>query len=298
MIPNMPQPGLRRVRFFPMVKIITDTTAVLPAQVAQQYDIPIISQLIHFGDEEFQEGIDISTDEFMRRLTTSKQLPKTAAPLPESFVREFARLVPLGQPILCIHPSADVSGTVRSALLAKSEFPGADIRVIDTRSIGSPLGTLVELAAGWAAAGESADAIVTRLASLTRRNRLYFLVATLEFLARGGRIGGASALLGSVLQVKPILEFKDGKVEVLERERTTRRALARLKELVTSQAAPGGQAHVTIMHAGVPEAGQALAADLQTLLRLNQPPLVSAVPPAIVTHGGPGILGVGFFAPE
>lgn len=279
-----------------MVKIITDTTAVLAPDIAGRHDIPVIPQIIHLGDESFQEGIDIDIPTFMQRLTSSKATPKTSAPPPELFIEAFQRLAPAGEPILCIHPSAEVSGTVRSATIAKGEFPGSDIRIIDTRTIGSPLGTMVELAAAWAATGESADVIVSKLNGYIKRCRLFFLVATLEYLQRGGRIGGAAALVGTVLQIKPILEVRDGKVEPLERERTHRRALARMKELVIEQAAPSDDALISVMHAGAPDEGQALAEDLQAQLRLSKTPPVVAVPPAIVTHGGPGILGVGFFA--
>jgi DegV family protein with EDD domain len=278
-----------------MVRIITDTTAVLSPEVARKHGIPVIPQIIHFGQEEYQDGVDIDTATFMQRLTASKTLPKTAAPPPSLFVAEFQRLAKPGDTILCIHPSAEVSGTVRSATIAKAEFPGADIRVIDTRFVGSPLGTMVELAAEWAAAGRSADAIVERLADLTRRCRLYFMVPTLEYLAKGGRIGGAAALVGTVLQIKPILEFKDGRVDVLERERTYKRALARLKEMAVEQAAPGEDSRVTVMQAGVPEEGLALAEDLRARMGLARTPPVAVMPPSVVTQGGPGILGVAFF---
>jgi DegV family protein with EDD domain len=179
-------------------------------------------------------------------------------------------------------------------MMAAKEFPGADIRVIDTRLVASPLGTLVQLSAEWAAAGLDADTIQTRLNEMIPRGHIYFLVATLEYLAKGGRIGGAAALVGSVLQIKPILTFRDGKVDLLERERTHKRALERLKELVTSQIPEGKESYLTVLHAGVPEQGQALADDLRVRLKL-QNITIHNMPPAIITHGGPGILGVAFF---
>jgi len=276
-----------------MVKIITDTTASLPAETARRYNIPVIPQVIIFGTDSYLEGVEIDKPTFMQRLKTSRELPKTAAPPPELFVKEFERLVPEGEPILCIHPSSEVSGTVRAATVAARDFPDADIRVIDTRFIASPLATMVMLAAEWAEAGDDADTIEERLRDLMSRCRLYFLVATLEYLAKGGRIGGAAALLGSVLQVKPILIFRDGQVNQFERERTQKRAVARLKELVLEQIPRDGH-HLTVMHADVPDQGQALADDLGAQLGLSNVPIFD-VPPAIVTHAGPGILGVGFF---
>jgi DegV family protein with EDD domain len=277
-----------------MVQIITDTTACLSPEVAHRYQIPVIPQVIHFGTESFYEGVEIDIPTFMTRLKNTSELPKTAAPPPELFIEEFKRLVPLGEPILCIHPSDDISGTVRSALTAVQDFPGADIRVIDTRIVASPLGTMVELAAGWAAQGVDADTIEIRLRDMSRRCRLYFLVATLDYLQRGGRIGGAQALLGSILQIKPILQLHEGHVDRYESERTHRRALERLKQIVVEQAPREGLAFLTVLHAGVFEEGQALADDLSK--RLNQPVVpVIDMPPAIVTHAGPGILGAGFF---
>ncbi|GAB4545264.1 MAG: DegV family protein [Anaerolineae bacterium] len=277
-----------------MVKIITDTTSGLPAEIAERYNIAVIPQVIIFGTDSYLEGVEIDKSTFMQRLKTSRELPKTAAPPPELFVREFARLVPEGEPVLCIHPSQEVSGTVRSATVAARDFPEADIRVIDTRFIAGPLATMVSLAAEWAEAGYDADLIEGRLRDLIGRCRLYFMVATLEYLARGGRIGGAAALLGSVLQVKPILTFEDGRVNQFERERTHKRAVARLKELVLEQIARDGNGHLSVVHADVPDQGQTLADDLAAQLGLSHVPVYD-VPPAIVTHAGPGVLGVGFF---
>jgi DegV family protein with EDD domain len=277
-----------------MVRIITDTTSCLHPAIARRYNIPVIPQVINFGEESYLEGVDIDISTFMEKLRTSPKLPKTAAPPPELFAREFERLVPTGETILCIHPSIEVSGTVRSAQVAALDFPEADIRVIDTRFIASPLGVLVEQAAQWAEQGISADEIESCLQKMIDRGRIYFLVSTLEFLVKGGRIGGASALLGSLLQIKPILTFRDGRVNQFVKARTMRNALTRLKDLVADEIARDGQGFLSVMHAGVPEQGQALADELAARLELPCVPVFD-MPPAIVTHGGPGILGVGFF---
>jgi len=280
-----------------MVKIVTDTTAGLPRDVAERYDIPVIPQVVSFGADSFLEGIDLDNAGFMARLRAARELPKTAAPPVRLFVEAFERLVPLGEPILCIHPSSEVSGTVRSATVAAAEFPDADIRIVDTRVVGSPMATMVELAARWTAEGVEADAVVRHLESLIRRCRIYFLVATLEYLAKGGRIGSASALLGTVLRVKPILTMRAGQVAPHDRQRTHARAVARLKELVAEELPPGDAGHLSVMHAGVPDEAAALAADLRARHGLGAVPILD-VPPAIVTHGGPGILAVAFFVAD
>ncbi len=280
-----------------MVKIITDTTAGLPAEVAARYAISVIPQVVTFGSDSFLEGVEIDNATFMLRLRTSRELPKTAAPPPELFVNEFRRILRPGDTVFCIHPSCEVSGTVRSAEVAAQEFPGADIRVIDTRTIASPLGTMVQRAAEWAAAGQGAEAIAASLRDLMARCRIYFLVPTLEFLARGGRIGGATALMGGILQVKPILTFRDGRVDQFAKVRTQSKALGYLRQLVLEQCPHDGSGDLAVMHAGVPDQALALADDLRAALGLPAalPIPILDLPPAIVTHAGPGVLAVGFF---
>ncbi|NLG50763.1 MAG: DegV family protein [Chloroflexi bacterium] len=281
-----------------MVRIVTDTTAALPADFVQRYDIPVLPQVVNFGVESYLEGVDLDMQTFMDKLTSSRELPKTAAPPPELFVEVFRKLVPTGEPILCLHPSTELSGTVRSATLAKAEFPDADIRVIDTRLIAGGLATLVKLAARWAEAGTDADTIERRICELVPRCRIYFVVQTLEYLARGGRIGGASALLGSLLQVKPILMLHDGRVEALERVRTRQRALARMEELILADYPRHEDGHVCVMHAGAEAEGRALAERLGGQLGVKDVPLYY-MPPAIATHAGPGVLATAFFvAPD
>lgn len=278
-----------------MIHIITDSTAGLPADLAQRYDIPVIPQVIVFGDESYLEGIEIDQAAFLQRLRAAKTLPTTAAPPPGLFEDIFRTRAAPGDTFLCIHPSAEISGTVRSALIAAADFPDLDIRVIDTRTIAGPLATLALLAAQWAQEGVDADAIVGRVQAMIPRAQLYFLVDTLEYLQKGGRIGGAAALIGSVLQVKPILELRAGQVEPLERERTRRKALERLQELTRAQAPRGPESHLSVLHAGAADAARTLAANLGRDLAIPEV-MIMELTPAIVTHAGPGVLGVGFFA--
>lgn len=282
-----------------MVKIIGDTTSSLPASLAQRYDIPIIPQVINFGEASYLEGVDIDHDTFMRKLRMADELPKTAAPPPELFVEVFERFASSGEPILCILPSAIVSGTVRSATVARqmtmdNGLTGLDVRIIDTQLIASPVAMLLTLAAEWAADGLDADTIEARVRAMATRGKIYFSVGTLKYLAKGGRIGGAAALLGSVLQVKPVLTFNAGQVDTFEKVRTHKRAVARLKELVVTQMSQQGDGYPSIMQAGVEAEAQELADDLSAKLGLAGIPIFT-MPPAIVTHGGPGVLGVGFF---
>ncbi len=277
-----------------MVHILTDTTACLPPAVAERYHIPIVPQIIHFGEATFAEGVDLSLEEFLERLTASKELPKTSAPPPTLFTPYFERWAADGEPILCIHPSSDLSGTVRSATVAAQDFPDLDIRVLDTRLIASPLGKLVELAAQWAAEGLDADTIEKQVMALARRNRLYFVVDTLDYLARGGRIGRAAHLLGTALRIKPILRLDDGVIVAHHKERTLRRALDYLVRTVVAEYPRQGEGYLQVMHAAAEARAQELAERLSAELGLRSVP-VASLPPAIITHAGPGALAVSFF---
>lgn len=279
-----------------MTRIVADTTCGLDMDLARQLNIPMISQIINFDEESFREGVDIDHATFMSRLLAGRALPKTAAPYPGDFIEAFTELTRDGEAVICIHPSTDVSGTVRSAEIARADFPGADIRIIDTRTIAGPLASMVLAADRAAKTGASADEVEALVRSMMPRARIYLLVDTLEFLRRGGRIGGAQALLGSVLQIKPILTFTGGRIEPFEKERTKKRALERVKEVVKAEAARGAGAHVTVMHAEAPDEAAALAAELQRAIGGAEVPIMRLVP-AIVTHAGPGALAVGFFAP-
>jgi DegV family protein with EDD domain len=279
-----------------MVNIIADTTACLPEEFTREHPIPVIPQVVSFGEQSFYEGIDIDIGSFIQRLRTASELPKTAAPPPELFSQAFQKLAASGEAILCIHPSSEISGTVRSASVAARDFPECEIRVIDSRTVAAPLSFMVQKAVLWAEAGEDADTIERRVKDLIPHSRIYFLVPTLEYLAKGGRIGGASALLGSILQIKPILTMRDGRVESYEKERTHKRAMARLVEIVESQYHPGPEAMLAIMHAGAGIEVDDLALTLSSRLGIENIP-VYPLPPAIVVHGGPGLIGIGFFTP-
>ena len=277
------------------VRILADTTAGLPAAFVQAHPLEVVPQVILFGEESLLEEKQISYPEFVRRLKASSELPKTAAPPPGEYVKAFGREVERARCLLVVAPSGDVSGTVRSALTARESFPAADIRVLDTRSVGGNLATMVQLAVGWAEEGAGPEDIQARLQAMIPRGRTYFLVSTLEYLRRGGRIGGASALVGGALQIKPILELKDGHVDVLEKVRTEHKALERLKELVERDCPRSPEAHLCVMHADDLPAAEALASDLRARLGLAAIPIYT-LGAAITTHAGPGALGVGFFA--
>jgi DegV family protein with EDD domain len=263
----------------------------------QERDIPVLPQIIIFGEESYRDDTELDTETFLDKLRASSDLPKTAAPPPPLYAPIFERLAD-EQPIICLHPSTELSGTVRSATVAAEDFPEFDIRVVDTRSIAAAMGAMVLEADRWAHEGVDADTIIARVCDLMARQEVFFMVDTLEYLHKGGRIGGAKALVGGLLQVKPLLTLRDGRVEPLEQLRTHRRAVARLRELVLENCPPSPESHLALLHADAEEEARALAQDLAAELGLEDVPAYQ-VPPAIVVHGGPGVLGAAFFtAPQ
>ena len=278
-----------------MIKIVTDTTSTLSREYCQQHDIDVVPQIIRFGEETFLEGVEIDEPEFLQRLKSSAQLPATAAPAPGQFDDAYRQAAERGYPILSIHPSAEVSATVASATVTRNVYAAADIRVIDMRTIAGCLGEAIKQAVEWRAAGRTVDQIEADLRSLIPRSRTYFLVATLEYLRRNGRICGASSLIGSVLQIKPILQLSNGRVEPLDKVRTHQKALERLKELILAECPRRPEARLSVMHADAIEDDNRLRAELGASLGIQDIPLYS-VGPAITTHAGPGTLAVGFFA--
>ena len=280
------------------VRLVTDTTACLPPGFAEAHGVEVVPQIVRFGEEAFLEGVEISYADYIQRLKSSASQAFTAAAPPAEFIKAYRRQLAIGSTILSLHPSNEISGTIRSANIAKSEgFADADIRIIDSRSVAACLGAMVQHAVAWIEAGQSADEIIAKLEALFPRGRMYFLVPTLEYPQRGGRVGGAAALLGGVLQIKPLLELRNGRVEPLERVRTYNRAYERLKELVSANCPRTAEAELCVMHADNPAEAERLAGDLRAALGFSDIPIF-AVGAAITTHAGPGTIGVGFFVSQ
>jgi DegV family protein with EDD domain len=277
-----------------MVKIVADTTSGLPRERLKELGIPLIPQIVVFGEESFRDDTELDTMAFLAKLKAAKELPKTAAPPPALYHPIFEQALKDEEDVIVVAPSAKVSGTVRSAEVAAQDFPKLSVHVVDSQTIAGNLASLVLLAYEWAREGQQADMIVKRLNEWIPRGRIYFLVNTLEYLQKGGRIGGAKALMGELLQVKPILCLREGQVEPFEQQRTKKRAVARLVEIVEEQCPKGSGSHLCVMHAGAMEAAEALAADLRSRMNLTSIPIYE-LPPAIVVHGGPGVLATGFF---
>ena len=277
-----------------MIRIVTDTTAGLPRELTSQLDIPVLPQIVVFGEKSFRDDTELDTGMFLELLRTSPQLPKTSAPPPALYHPIIETAIQRRDTLICLHPSSKISGTVRSAQVASQDHPGADIRIVDTQTIACNLGSMVLLANEWVNEGLDTTTILSRLDVLIMTQRIFFLVDTLEYLHKGGRIGGAKALIGEMLQVKPILTITNGQVEPFEQQRTKRRALARIVEITKEQCPPDSNSHLCVMHADADQDAHSLALQLKELLEYEEIPIYE-IPPAIVVHAGPKVLGVGFF---
>lgn len=277
-----------------MTIIVADTTCGLPHNLLKQRNIQLIPQIVMFGEQSYHDDNELDTATFLQKLKASSALPKTAAPEPTLYYPIFKHAQEKGETVIVIAPTGKASGTVRSAEMAARDFPKADIRIIDTLTIAGNLGSLVLMADQWAKEGVDADTIVKRINEMIPRERTYFLVATLEYLQKGGRIGGAKALVGELLQVKPILSICDGQIEPFEQQRTKKRAVARLIEIVKEQCPKSDAAHLCVMQADVEDEACEVAACLKSEMGCAEIPIYE-LPPAIVVHAGPGALAVGFF---
>ena len=277
-----------------MTIIVADTTCGLPHELLEKRGVPLIPQVVMFGEESYHDDKDFDTAVFLQKLKASPRLPKTAAPEPSLYFPIFEEARRKGESVVVVAPTGKASGTVRSAEIAALEFRDVQICVVDTQTVSCNLGSLVLIADDMAKAGKCADEIVAKLNQLIPRGRLYFVVDTLEYLAKGGRIGGAKKLLAELLEIKPILQVKDGQVEPFEQQRTKKRAMARLVEVAAESCKGGADAHLCVIQVAAEKEAQALVEQLRIRVPVSDIPIYQ-LPPAIVVHSGPQAMGIGFF---
>lgn len=277
-----------------MTIIVADTTCSLPRQLLAERGIPFVPQVVIFGEEAYHDDASFDTSVFLAKLKASATLPKTAAPEPTLYHPIFEAAAKKKESVIVVAPSAQLSGTVRSAQTAAQDFPGLDVRIIDTLTVSCNLGALVLEADAMARAGKSADAIEAHIKDLIPRGRLYFVVDTLEYLAKGGRIGGAKALVGELIQIKPVLTIRDGAAAPFEQQRTRKRSISRLEEIAASDCPRTAASHLAVIQVAAEDEARALSDRLKAGLRISEVPIYE-LPPAIVVHGGPGAIGLGFF---
>jgi DegV family protein with EDD domain len=278
-----------------MIKIVAATTSGLSTEECQRYDIAMIPQRVNFGLESFRDGIDITNDVFLQRLASSKDFPTTSQPPAGDFIEAFKKLRAAGHEVLAILVSSKLSGTVSSANTAKSEMQDdPNITVFDTLNVAGGEGLMVLEAARMAEAGQNMAKIVQKLEAMRDHMHLYVVFDTLEYLAKGGRIGGAQKLIGSMLNMKPILMVKHGAIEPHERIRTKKKALARLHEIVDHAIRGKPSVQVAVMYTEITFEAAQIAAELKDHYHLSECKAYH-MSPAVGAHAGPGAIGIAYY---
>ncbi len=272
------------------VRVVTDSACDLPQSLVDELDIEVVPLTIRFGSEELVDREQLSNEEFWRRLTTSDVLPETAAPSAGAFEKRFRELAAAGaSEILCVNLSSRLSATMQAAQVAASAVTGeCRVEVVDSMTCSMGLGSLCLAAARQAADGASLDDVLADVTDRRAHTRTFATVDTLEFLKKGGRIGNARALLGSMLAIKPVIEVRDGVVEEAAKVRTRSKALRALADKVSEQPVD----EVSVMHGGAPDVDELL--DLLAPVVPRDQIVVGEVGPVIGTHAGPRVLGVTF----
>jgi DegV family protein with EDD domain len=282
----------------PKIAIVTDSTATIPADLLRGHEIHIVPLQVIWGNETFRDGIDIQPDEFYIRQAKTKINPTTSQPSPAAFKEIYEMLGNQGFDIFSMHLSAKLSGTMDSAIQARNSLPDLNIELQDSFSISMSLGFQVLAVARAAKQGASLQECKA-LAEQTRQNSgLLFLLNTLEYLHRGGRIGGAQAFLGTALNLKPILEVRDGRIEALERVRTWNKATARLLEILEQQLDKRTPVRIAALHGGAGDEAAALLERARQRFGADtvSETVVSPVSPVIGVHTGPGVVGFAYLA--
>ncbi len=274
------------------VALVTDSTCDAPPELLAERRVTVVPLILTVAGRSYRDGVDITPMDFYELQAASGGATSTSQPSAGEFAEVYRRLLQDHDRVLSLHLSSRLSGTYASAVQAAELVAPDRIRVVDTGMVSMPLAQLVLAASAMLAGGASVEEVERRLQVIRSGIRVFFLVATLEYLRRGGRIGRAQALVGSMLQIKPVLTIEEGEVAPLERVRTHEKALARLIELARQTPAP---MCALVGHAQAPAVAARIVAALEPLCETL---LVGPVAPVVGAHAGPGTVGVSCYAAE
>jgi DegV family protein with EDD domain len=268
------------------VRIVTDSTADIPPSIAEALDISTVPVYVRFGRQVYRDIIDISHDELYSRLAADSVHPTTSQPSPSDFADVYRRLLQPGDEIVSLHVSAKLSGTYNAALQGRELVEGSRIEVFDSGSLSMGLGLTVMAAARLAKAGQGLAAVLAEVRAAISQSRAFGLLDSLKYLARGGRVGKAHALVGGLLNVKPLLVLKDGELHPSGLAHNRRRGIDRLFDCVKN--APGLR-EAAVVYSTAPDEAQALKERLAAVIDKSRI-YISQLGPALGVHGGPGTL--------
>lgn len=277
------------------IHVVTDSGGDLPLEVRERLGINVVPLTVQFGDEIFKDGMEISTSEFYTRLKADSLIPSTCQPSPADFVEVYEQIAKPGDTIISIHLSSKMSGTYQSAVLASSMIdPAIQVKAIDSKAASMGIGLVAVAAAEAIQAEKSLDEILEDVQHAIDHLQVYFVVDTLEYLQKNGRIGMASALVGTLLNIKPILTLVDGQVAPFEKVRGKTKALKRIRELSAdfTKQYPDRKLRAALSHADNYTEAKKVADELAKILDLDGDVLIGDIGPTIGVHTGPGTVAL------
>jgi DegV family protein with EDD domain len=277
------------------IAIITDTDSSIPFDLAARYNIYQVPITVNFDNESYEAVYAINDSDTFRRIDKEGKLPTTAAPAPGRFISAFKNSFDAGSDqIICLCVSSAVSATYAAAVSARESFPGCDIAVIDSASLSMGLGYIALAAAEAASQGTEFDEILSIITEIKDRIHLFAALSTLKYLVMGGRVGNISGGVGTMLNIKPILTIRDGKLELLERIRTQKKAWERVIELSAITLADHRIEKMCILHVNALEMAQEFEYEIRSKIRCPSEILFAGVTPGLSIHSGAGMVGTAF----
>lgn len=279
------------------IKIVTDSLSDIPKELIKEYDITVLPLTIRFGEEEFKDGIDLSAEEFFIRLQEAKELPGTSQIPPNIFLDEMKKAIKNDYEIIIINGSSGVSGTYQSALMARNELENENITVIDTLALSYSCGMIVVEAAKMAKAGRTKQEILDRIEEMKNKIDHIFSVETIDYLKKGGRLSATKATIGKILNVKPILIINNGKVELFDKVRGSKKIIPKMVEIAKQRGIKRGSEYICIAHGANMDGLERLK---EVVMDTFEPKklIVTEIGCTIGTYTGPGLLAILFMKGE